>query len=114
VWVGHEVNPVPAGTVFAQSPTAPGQVAFERDTANSSVSLGAVTVPDVVTWSRTAAMNILSAVGLMPTYSITSSNLTHDDVLTESPAGGTVVQRGCVVHLTVASGPSGGGGNNPP
>lgn len=99
---------VPQGSIIGQDPAAGTNVA-EGTPVDLVVSLGPPTVaaPDVVGQSLAAAGTALDAAGLVTGGVSQQSSMTvaAGDVISQSPAAGTVVIVGTEVDLVVSSGP---------
>ncbi|MBI5870888.1 MAG: Stk1 family PASTA domain-containing Ser/Thr kinase [Actinobacteria bacterium] len=97
---------VGAGKVISQSPGS-GQKATEGSSVNVIVSLGPqpvmVTVPSVVTMSKSDAESAILAKGLVPFVSELSNPdpTTHGFVYDQDPASGTKVEEGSTVIIYV-------------
>ncbi|MGH9025456.1 MAG: Stk1 family PASTA domain-containing Ser/Thr kinase [Acidimicrobiia bacterium] len=97
----------PAGQVVGQNPTAGTEVPRD-DTVTITVSTGPqqVQVPDVVNQTETSATNALEAAGfsvqvqLMP-----STPQSNGRVLSQNPSGGSEVDEGSTIVITVGIGP---------
>lgn len=114
--VSREVNFASVGSVIAQS-LASGSTVATRTPIDITVSLGAVTVPNVRSWDASSAMNAINAAGLA-SGEITYVNTCLDPgtVQSTSPSIGAVVAPGTAVKLSVSTctgtgGGRGGGGN---
>ncbi len=101
--VSTAVNSAPVGSVFSQSPVRSALVA-PGTTVNITVSLGAVTVPNVIGSTKTGAINTLTGAGLGASVSSQKDCIDPGNVLSQSPSGGAVVAPGSYVYLHVDSG----------
>jgi beta-lactam-binding protein with PASTA domain len=63
-----------------------------------------VEVPDVTGLSRDSAEDLLAKAGLEPAVVEKESEEPEDDVISQDPAGGTEVDRGSTVTITVSTG----------
>lgn len=63
-----------------------------------------VDVPDVTGLSRDSAQDLLTKAGLEPAVEEKESEEPEDDVISQNPAGGTEVDRGSTVTITVSTG----------
>ena len=107
--ITQEVNRAGIGVVFAQDP-GPGPLP-EGSSVTLSVSLGGVTVPNVLSWDVTSATQALQNDGFA--VHVTTEPNNGDDpnsVLTQNPRGGFLAAPGSTVFLSVA-GPGTGGGS---
>jgi hypothetical protein len=93
----------PAGSVIGQSPGA-GTIVTFGTAVSLTVSAGGVQVPNVLSFGKTDAINILQGAGLSVSTSSQKACIDPNGVLTESPSGGSVVLPGSTVHLTIDSG----------
>jgi beta-lactam-binding protein with PASTA domain len=64
-----------------------------------------VSVPDVVTKTETEATNTLTAAGLVVTRTEVASNTPAGIVVSQTPSGGTTVDKGSTVEIVVSTGP---------
>ena len=100
---------VPAGDVISQSPVAGTEV-----NPGSAVSLvissgpAQIAVPNVVGDTQSAAGAAFTSIGLVVGTITTASSSTvpAGDVISQSPAAGTLVNPGSAVNLVISSGPS--------
>ncbi|HOK90235.1 MAG TPA: PASTA domain-containing protein, partial [Candidatus Hydrogenedentes bacterium] len=101
-------NVVPAGAVIAQDPAGGTSVTLGTS-VNLVVSTGPcpVAVPDVVGLAQASAQAAIAAAGLaVGDVSVNCSNtVPAGDVISQSPAGGSLVAPGSSVNLVVSSGP---------
>lgn len=104
---GRSEDVVP-GRVFRQDPPA-GQTVERGATVTYWVSSGTVqvTVPDLTGMSRADAIKALTAVGLVlgDVSFEPSDTYDRDQVIRQSPAEGTKVDKGSAVDIVVSSGP---------
>ena len=107
------VNPAPPGTVIAQNASA-GTVEPVNSRVDLTVSLGLLTVPNVVGWDAVAAENLIRSLGLAVAASSTNNCIDPNTVQTQEPAAGSIVAPGLTVHLSVSTCNSGGGGGGLP
>jgi hypothetical protein len=114
VTVDRAMNPAPVGTVFGHN--APGgTVEPVGSEVDLSVSLGQTSVPSVVGSDEPSAIRSINAAGLaVGQISSISSCLDPGSVQIQNPHAGSLVVPGSSVSLTLATCPSGGGGNGPP
>ena len=103
----------PAGVVLAQSPAAGASVS-KGSTVVIRVSRGAVRVPTVLGQTRSAAVSVLRAAGLVPAVFTVPSAQPKGTVLAQRPHGGTRVTQGSKVRLNVSNGSSSGIAPPPP
>jgi hypothetical protein len=97
------VDPAPVGTVIAQN--APAWTVEPTGSAvNLTVSLGSVTVPDVEDDTQNAAVQALSAAGLIPTVALQQACINPGHVISQDPAAGTHVRVGASTRITVDTG----------
>ncbi len=68
-----------------------------------------ITVPDVVGLSRDSAENRITSEGLDVAIREEESDEREDEVIAQDPAGGSRVERGETVTITVSTGPRAGG-----
>lgn len=64
-----------------------------------------VTVPNLVGKSLTEARTILAQLGLKPVENVKDSDKPKDEILGQSPADGTGVEKGAQVKLEISKGP---------
>ncbi|MHC4619015.1 MAG: PASTA domain-containing protein [Planctomycetota bacterium] len=98
-------NTVPGGIVVSQDPVGGTQVSV-GSTVNIAVSLGRPTVPGVVGSSEAEAIAAIQAVDNL-VASVTheyNNTIPKDKVMSQIPAGGTVVDVGTIVYIVVSSG----------
>ena len=110
------VNAAAPGTVIAQSVVA-GSVVLQGTAVDLTVSLGAVTVPNVLSWDQAQAQSRIAGAGLaVGSVSTTNNCIAPGTVQVQHPSPGTVVAASSAVDLTIStcSNPTGGGGDNPP
>ena len=104
-------NAVPANRVISQSPTG-GAWVSPGSAVNLVISSGPcpVSVPNVVGMAKAAAESAILSVGLaVGTESSQCSDMVPaDQVISQSPTGGTSVPAGSAVNLTISSGSCGG------
>jgi len=95
---------VPAGVVISQDPAA--EVGANFGTAvNLVVSAGGVTVPSVVGTTQASATSAISAVNLPINVTFqASATIPSGTVISQNPAGGTLVAPGTPVAIVVSSG----------
>ena len=109
-------SPEPAGTVIAQKPKAgarvPSGTAVRIDVAGAAAgssdttpTTGTATIPKVIGAPDTEAVASIKKAGFRVESTAVSSQQPTGTVLTQSPAGGTVAQRGTTVKLRVSGGP---------
>jgi hypothetical protein len=101
--VTRVVNPVRPGTVIGQNSPA-GTVEPVRSPVNLTVSLGAVTVPPLDSFTIADAADTLSGIGLTVDISYQRACIDPGRVIGQTPSGGAVLAPGSSVHLTVDSG----------
>ena len=107
--VSRVVNSAPVGTVISQTPSAGVPVPL-GNAINLTVSLGAVTVPDLFALSQTAARGRITGAGLVVgAVSSTNNCLDPGTVQSQSPSAGTLVAPGSPVSFTYST--CTGGGN---
>jgi hypothetical protein len=110
--VTRQISWSPAGTVIAQSLTG-GSIVATRTPMDITVSLGAVTVPNVRGWDPPSAGNAIRSAGLtVGGTSTVNTCLDPGSVQGTTPAGGSVVAPGTVVSLSVST-CTGSGGDHP-
>jgi eukaryotic-like serine/threonine-protein kinase len=96
---------VPEGRAIRTVPPAGEQVERgERVTLLISSGPEQVEVPDVTGLSRDSAENLLADAGLEVAVQEQESEEPEDDVISQDPAGGTEVDRGSRVTITVSTG----------
>jgi beta-lactam-binding protein with PASTA domain len=104
--INSVVDPHPPGTVIAENASA-GTVEPAGSPVDLTVSLGSVTVPDVEDDTQSAAVQTLSAAGLIPTVAPQQACIYPGHVISQEPAAGTQVRVGATTWITVD-------GANPP
>ena len=98
---------VPAGNVISQLPVGGTSVTLGSNVA-LTVSTGPcpVEVPNVVGQAQAAAQAAITAAGLTSSVSVACSDtVPAGNVISQSPAGGSLVAPGSTVGLVVSSGP---------
>ena len=100
---------VPAGNVVSQDPVA-GDSAAEGSTVTLTISLGpqpvTVATPDVVGSSEAVAVAAIEAAGLVAAVNLANDPVVPEgDVISQTPVGGTIVDTGSTVTITVSIGP---------
>jgi eukaryotic-like serine/threonine-protein kinase len=96
---------VPEGRAIRTVPPAGEQVERgERVTLLISSGPEQVEVPDVTGLSRDSAENLLADAGLEVAVQEQESEEPEDDVISQDPAGGTEVDRGSRVTITISTG----------
>ncbi|MET7805372.1 Stk1 family PASTA domain-containing Ser/Thr kinase [Micromonospora chersina] len=98
---------LPAGVVLATDPKV-GTVVKPGTKVTVVLSKGRapVSVPNLVGKSLTDARGILSRLGLTPVETYKDSDKPRDEILGQSPADGTGVEKGAQVKLEVSKGPA--------
>ena len=102
---------VPSGSVISESPAAASNLA-PGSAVNLTVSSGPaptqVAVPNVEGMTQVSATASLTAAGLMlgTVTTATSTTVASGNVISESPAAGSMVGVGSTVNLTISSGPT--------
>ncbi len=99
---------VPAGRIVSQSPAAGEQVKVGNKTITVTISSGngGLTVPDVFNKDRRVAESILRAAGLEVTFEEAhSSQITKDNIISQSPEANVEAAEGDTVTLVVSLGP---------
>ncbi|MFI2647186.1 Stk1 family PASTA domain-containing Ser/Thr kinase [Micromonospora fulviviridis] len=98
---------LPAGVVLATDPKV-GTVVKPGTKVTVILSKGRapVTVPNLVGKSLTDARGILGQLGLTPVETYKDSDKPKDEILGQSPADGTGVEKGTQVKLEVSKGPA--------
>jgi len=81
-----------------------GTVEPVRSPVNLTVSLGAVTVPDLNSFTLADATDTLSGIGLTVGISYQRACMDPGLVIGQTPSPGAVLAPGSSVHLTVDSG----------
>ena len=100
--ISSVVDPHPPGTVIAENAPA-GTVEPTASAVDLTVSLGSVTVPDVEDDTQNAAVQALSAAGLIPTVAMQQACINPGHVISQEPAAGTHVRVGATTRITVDS-----------
>jgi beta-lactam-binding protein with PASTA domain len=100
---------VPLGNVISQDPIADAS-ATQGSTVTLAISLGpqpvTVTAPDVVGLSETAAIAEIEGAGLVASVNLANDpDVPEGDVISQTPAGGTTVDTGSTITITVSIGP---------
>ena len=103
----------PNGIVVSQSPAAGASVA-KGSTVAIRFSRGLARVPTVLGQTRSAAVSVLKAAGLVPKTFTVPSTQVKGTVVAQRPRGGTQVPQGTKVRLNVSSGSSSGVAPPPP
>jgi hypothetical protein len=98
--INRVVDPHPAGTVIAENAPA-GTVEPAGSAVNLTFSLGSVTVPDVDGATQNAAVQALSAAGLIPAVALQQACINPGRVISQQPAAGTHVPAGATTRITV-------------
>lgn len=98
---------LPAGVVLATDPKV-GTVVKPGTKVTVILSKGRapVSVPNLVGKSLTDARTILGQLGLTPVETYKDSDKPRDEILGQSPADGTGVEKGAQVKLDVSKGPA--------
>lgn len=104
--VTRVVNPVRAGTVIAENSPA-GTIEPTGSPVDLTISLGAVTVPDLVGDTTAQAISALTAAGLATRIEHTAQCLDPGHVIDQTPGAGTSVAPGSTATITIDSRPSG-------
>jgi hypothetical protein len=104
--VTRVTNPVRAGIVIAQNSPA-WTVEPTGSPVDLTISLGAVTVPDLVGDTSAQATSALTAVGLVAHIEHTAQCLDPGHVIDQRPSAGTSVAPGSTVTITIDSRTSG-------
>jgi serine/threonine-protein kinase len=105
----------PAGTVIGQGPKAGARVptgstvridvaGAAAGSSDTTPTTGTATIPNVVGTPDTEGVARIKKAGFRVQSTAVSSGEPTGTVLTQSPAGGTVAQRGTTVKLTVSGG----------
>ena len=94
------MGPPSPNTVIAENAPA-GTVEPTGSAVNLTVSLGSVTVPDVQGDTQNAAVQALSAAGLIPTVALQQACINPGHVISQQPAAGTNVRPGATTRITV-------------
>jgi PASTA domain-containing protein len=100
--INSVVDPHPPGTVIAENAPA-GTVEPTASPVDLTVSLGSITVPDVEDDTQNAAVQALSAAGLIPTVALQQACIYPGHVIGQEPAAGTQVRVGASARITVDS-----------
>ncbi|MFU8849910.1 Stk1 family PASTA domain-containing Ser/Thr kinase [Micromonospora sp. SL1-18] len=97
---------LPAGVVLATNPKV-GTVVKPGTKVTVTLSKGRapISVPNLVGKNINDARNILAQLGLTPVESYKDSDKPKDEVLGQSPADGTGVEKGAQVKLELSKGP---------
>ena len=90
----------PAGTVIDENAPA-GTVEPTGSAVDLTVSLESVTVPDVEGDTQNAAVQALSAAGLIPALTLQQACINPGHVISQEPAAGTQVRPGATTRITV-------------
>ena len=101
--VTRVANPVAAGHVIAQN-SPPGTIEPAGSPVDLTISLGAVTVPDLTGDTATQAISELTAVGLATHIEHRAQCVDLGLVIDQTPSAGTSVAPGSTVTITIASG----------
>jgi hypothetical protein len=101
--VTRAANPVAAGHVIAQN-SPPGTIEPAGSPVDLTISLGAVTVPDLKGDTATQAISELTAVGLATHIEHRAQCADPGLVIDQTPSAGTSVAPGSTVTITIASG----------
>ena len=100
------VNPtVQAGTIVSTTP-AVGAVVNPNTAVNIVIATGGSTVPSVLNFPQAVAASTITGAGLVVgtvTFAA-NANIPAGSVISQTPAGGTVVPTGSAVNLVVSSG----------
>ncbi|HUT28368.1 MAG TPA: PASTA domain-containing protein [Sedimentisphaerales bacterium] len=97
-------NSIPANIVISQNPVAGTEVSV-GSTVNIVVSLGRPVVPGVVGYTESEAVTTIEAVDLVSSITYEYNNtVAAGTVISQSPAGGTVVDIGTTVNLAISLG----------
>ncbi len=97
---------VPAGIVISQNPPG-GTLVAPGSSVSFVVSLGQSTVPSLGGLTQAAATSAITAAGLtVGTVTTQSSAVPAGIVISQNPAGGTVVAPGTSVNFVVSTGPA--------
>ena len=97
-------NPVRAGTVIAQN-SPPGTIEPAGSPVDLTISLGAVTIPDLEGDTAAQAISELTAVGLAAHIEHRAQCVDPGLVIDQTPSAGTSVVPGSTVTITIDSGP---------
>ena len=101
--VTRVANPVAAGHVIAQN-SPPGTIEPAGSPVDLTISLGAVTVPDLTGDTATQAISELTAAGLATHIEHRAQCADLGLVIDQTPGAGTSVAPGSTVTITIASG----------
>ena len=101
--VTRVANPVAAGHVIAQN-SPPGTIEPAGSPVDLTISLGAVTVPDLTGDTATQAISELTAAGLATHIEHRAQCADLGLVIDQTPGAGTSVTPGSTVTITIASG----------
>jgi hypothetical protein len=106
---------VPIGHIISQSPSA-GTIVPIGSAVDMVVSLGqAVTVPDVTGMTQANAQSAIESAGLITgtITSVVNPSVLPGHIISQTPAGGTIVSGGSAVNLVVSLGYYHGGSGTP-
>jgi serine/threonine-protein kinase len=101
--VTRVASPVAAGHVIAQN-SPPGTIEPAGSPVDLTISLGAVTVPDLTGDTAIQAISELTAVGLATHIEHRAQCADLGLVIDQTPSAGTSVAPGSTVTITIASG----------
>ena len=101
--VSSSFSTAPHGTVISQYPSG-GIIEFPGSGVNLTISTGSVTVPNVASLSESKATGDISALGLVPSVSLSKKCIDPGTVLIQAPAAGSSVAPNSTVQITVDSG----------
>src|SRR5262249_37069447 len=101
--VTRVASPVRAGTVIAQN-SPPRTIEPTGSPVDLTISLGAVTVPDLAGDTAAQAVSELTAVGLAAHIEHRAQCVDPGLVVDQAPSAGTSVAPGSTVTITIASG----------
>jgi penicillin-binding protein 1A len=112
VWVGSPGNPYPMGHVFGGTIAAPIWVTYMSRIMQGFPMLGfpkppeppEAPVPDVVGTSRREAMRVLSEAGFRVSIGSADSLAPQNQVISQSPGGGSITPLGTIVSIQVSTG----------
>jgi PASTA domain len=108
-----QVNPAPAGTVFAQNAPS-GTVEPTGSLVYLTVSLGSGVVPDVRSYDQASAVQRIVDSGLsVGTISSTNTCVDPGTVQSQQPSAGITVALGTPVNIAVSTCTNTGGGGGP-
>lgn len=93
----------PTGVVISQSPAA-GESVAKGSTVAIRVSRGATSVPNVVGQTRSAAVSVLRAAGLVPAPFVVPSSRPKNTVVAQRPRAGAKVPGQTKVRINISSG----------